>query len=85
MSFQVGDVVEVVSVIDPRNSAWVGRQVMVVEVGVQGWNAFDKTNFVGIKTSPRTKLAGLWYSYQLRKINPPDWSAPIETEREVSV
>lgn len=85
MSLQVGDVVEVVYVHSPEIKCWVGRRVVVSEIGVANiWG------YVGIETVPRPQADRTyapngyspWMPDQLRKIDPPDFQVPLVSEKE---
>ena len=84
-AFAVGDVVEIVSVVHSRNAAWIGKQAVVSNVGYDARDNLGRP-YYGIQTTPRPKPISpyrsdtAWHAHQLRKINPPDWQAPLATD-----
>lgn len=80
MTFQVGDVVEVINCTKPENAHWIGRVVVVACYGE--FNPLSGT--IGVFTVPHPTRQGPfgWNPNHLRRITPPDWSAPLTTELE---
>jgi hypothetical protein len=79
----VGDVCEVVgSTLWPE---WNGRQVMVTKITPQrdgGLSHRTTPMPKGHPSKPGVRFAG-WRRERLRKIEPPDWQAPMEQPEEL--
>ena len=83
--FKVGDVVEVVGskLTPPDWQKFIGSIAIVSEVRT-ATNAMSMPGAEYCILSPRCGSNTGWYSKSLRKINPPDWSAPVTTDQELS-
>ena len=82
--FAVGDAVEIVAVRDPRNAPWIGRRTVVVAL-VPSPNGILRYR---VADHPPNRNLAPWYGFRadcLRKINPPDWSAPLTTREPANI
>lgn len=78
-SFAIGDVVEVVKTYTFHG--WLGRRLVVIGFVENCTTAEFPHPHVRIRTAPNPVslpyVHDSWHHSQLRKINPPDWSAPL--------
>jgi len=83
MTFQVGDVVEVVKVYrNPHRVKMLGAQLIITGAYTGRSPMFPELHTRYTTAPPPPAPAEGWHPSALRKIEPPDWQAPRVRETE---